>query len=456
MKTDNTRNLITDGINDYHTSGNKGRRLFGSTQQFGLLNPESAVDIKILLRDELRKWGMEVSKSEVHAFFATLAQKEAVDCFEGNISEWSPPDTSAHLGHCAIRHLLLHSLRVMTNDGKRLTFSEVRDFIEEKWDAHLHYAPYYIVKETLTLNGEYTNLQGINPNDLDPLNRFSYHEVDAKESLIYSWTKMSLDQRPGHIVEAAAIHEAVTGKHHCINCKAKDSMLWNSSIENSFSNVVCKGCGSLYTFCSTGSIEKLGKSVKRGSIYKGKSFASYRNEIMHLGPSSKMFVILIPKAGISSSSRLPAFASEIIGVQPALTTKSFDPSRIRFKCNILLDRFSATSPWFYVNIPLHIDFKKMSMDVIDEYFSGLDQRSALKDAERPSSTEPSQNSRAHFEEDIPKAQQVRKLRRTRNQIEGIKKRHEQGDHVEEEEMDLLDQEDSILDKLKRLEDFLRD
>ena len=204
-----------------------------------------------------------------------------------------PPDISTALPESSMKAIdiyLNYMLRRLTKNGKRLTMVDVSDLVEEKWGVRITSPPYIIGRGPIRFIGAYKNLKGIKCDDVDPLKRFIYHSVDAKDTIMAQWKDMSSNQPPRHIVEAVAIHEAINENHVCLKCHSKKSLLWNSNTKCSFSNIVCKKCQSRYTFLVTESCLNL---LEKGSALKGSNFKAYCNDLKQLGPSSKMFAVVV-------------------------------------------------------------------------------------------------------------------------------------------------------------------
>ena len=99
-------------------------------------------------------------------------------------------------------------------------------------------------------------------------------------------------------------------------------------------------------------------------------------------------------------------------------------------------------PWFHVSISSQLDTLKVSMDAIENYFGSLDQISA-------------NNSNVRSRNATELRTEIRKLRRTRNKIEGIKEKQDEGGILEEADIALLNEEESIMLQLREFEYLLR-
>ena len=169
-----------DSYNDTN-SNNRFQRTSNLTAHYHspFLQPQlvrSQKDVKVVLKKELANWGID-NRNPDHKIFSELAITEAIDCFTARIQSWAPPNTSTDVPHNisdAIQVLLRVYLQRMTNNGERLIFTKARDLIQDDFDVYLPYPPFSGRRR----NGEYRNMP-LEPAHLDPLQRFSFYDVDA-------------------------------------------------------------------------------------------------------------------------------------------------------------------------------------------------------------------------------------------------------------------------------------
>lgn len=390
----------------------------------------SEKDVKVIIVQEARAWGLENDE------FLKRTIDEAIECFRCNAAWWCQPDFStAPPGNLSdgIDFLLSFFLRRMTNNGSRLTFTRPHDLIENMFRIFIPYPPYQIKDGQRLLNGDYKRL-GVTSRNLDPLKRFSYHDEDAEASIRTSWL-----ERPGHIAEAAAIHEVIHGDHSCLQCQTKNSFQLNANMRISFSDVICQACGSIYTFWAarSGSIRK---NFTRGEVNKGRNYGDYCQEVKHLGPTSRMFAVFVNMDDITQMS---SHAARIIGASPAFSNKTFNPERIAIYTKVHIKPLERV--WFRVSLPPLKDanaLKVISSNAIHKYFDEL---------RGSSDSTVEQSNKVVLKKDLKT--EIRKLRKKRNEIEAIKKRV--GNEPTQEDIDILDGEEGVLRQLKRLEDLLR-
>lgn len=365
----------------YDNSSNRPR----NTTTWKALLPKDTADVKYLLDLELLKWGVQVKMNAEHAAFAKAAHKEALDGFQGTIGDrkWEELNTSIVVPKDlmeALHFLLEDKIRKKTKNGKELTTWKVEDLIEKKHEHQIRadnlfigYSPYIVRRSSnLSLNGHYGMLEGVyvGSDDLDPLKRFSYPTLPYNKYIHEDWKKSSQEGRPNHIAKAAGIHKLIHGDIPCRCCNSTSEMEYNSNIDSSFCNVVCRNCGSLYKFWATRSTESARKRLEKGmALKKSSPFSSYCAERRHLKPDAKMFAIFLPTNEMFDESGMPAYVGEIVGAQPALNDCSFYPKKVRIICHVAMRiPVVKVTPWFFVRFPPQLDLLDLSAEVDNRYF----------------------------------------------------------------------------------------
>ena len=439
-----------DSYNDTN-SNNRFQRTSNLTAHYHspFLQPQlvrSQKDVKVVLKKELANWGIDIRNPD-HEIFSRAAITEAIDCFTGRIQSWTPPNISTDVPHNisdAIQVLLRVFLKRMTNNGDRLIFTKARDLIEDDFDVRIPYPPFsgQSTDRIRRRNGEYRNMP-LEPAHLDPLQRFSFYDVDAESSLREEWKGQY------HIVEATAIHKIIHGGHACLKCEECSSFRLNSNLNVSFSDIICMSCKSMYTVWNIKDEEALFKRIQKGQVNKGRFYVDFLEEQRNLSPGAGMFAAFVCAETLKSS--MPVYVASLDSVSPNLTSRSFNTEKIRIFSNVSV-RLVDYEPWFHCSISISPkEMQALSMSAIDQFFSELsgipfDQSDQAHIEDTPVSIE--------YEEQELRTQ-VRQLRRKRNQIESLRKRIDNGERLEPDDVAIVNEEEFVLAELETLEGLLR-
>jgi hypothetical protein len=404
----------------------------------------SQQDVETALKEEMKKWGIDIRKQD-HKKFADLAMKETIDCFNGRIDTWKPPDTTIDVPldlSDAIEVLLRIYLQRRTDNGSGLTFQKTRDLIQEDFEERIPYPPFLVGRAgSGRLNGSYRNLP-LQPCHLDPLQRFSFYDMDAESSLREEW-----ETSKNHFTEATAIHQIVHGGHPCLKC-GESSFRLNSNLNVSFSDVICMTCQSIYTVWNAKNDDAIFKKITKGQVEKSRFYVDFLEEKKHLSFNASMFV-----ACVSSETmiNMPVYVAKLDYVRPILNDRSFrNMEKIRIMSKVIVTRTTlGLEPWFRCTLPISsMKMQALSMNAIDEYFGAL--------RGFPSHSDQA-DTQCNVDEDLNKLRpKIRQLRKKRNKIESLKKRLASGESLDPEENLIVDEEEAVLVELEACERLLKD
>lgn len=429
--------------------GTRGSHHSFKSRRHTLTLPKSEGDVITEIEVVLKKWGVDPSKDSEHALFATKMKKAAVDCFKANVVvDWEPLDSSEVLPsdiNVALSILLEHNLKQVTKDGTKTTKRETSDLIYEKYDAFMPFPPYYFVRGELRLSRAYNEISDLADDDLDPLTRYSYKDVDIKEYMIEQFGQAPSQEYPNHFVRALVIYQAVIGGQQCLSCKREGALRWNSALRSDFCNLICGECGSVYTLCCVSNSQKVQKLFEKKCHFRGSyaHFVQLKTMVQETSHSGKMYLIFATRSHVEpeTSSLLPVYVAQIKGALPNLNGDSFSLERIRIKANLLFEPMNSQRPWFSITIPKDIDILGFSMEIFRSYFG-------VK-ADSTEDQEAKAEGQARGQGDA-QDRQLSNLKKVLAQINTIKEKEGRGVTLEKWELDLLGREQKVLIKLQSI------
>lgn len=335
--------------------------------------PKSASNAKFQIKDVLARWGFIQSYTSEDQLFVKSIKEATVACFNRQLLNWDPINITVPLPDDieeAMRFLLNHSIKQVTQDGNKKTVIKTTDVLMEKYGVHMPFPPFNPVGGEYKVSRAYKSFK---PDEIHPLRRFSYSNRDVEEYLFEEFSADATDEFPAHFVRSLCIYDTVKKDKLCLGCDTRGSILWNSSLRSDFCHLVCQNCNSVYTLSSVASSEKVYSLFDKRSHFRG-SYAHYHEVKHHIKnkAGAKMFFIFATRSCQGEcDNELPVYVAEINGAAPNLNTDCFNPDRIRIKSNVVFEPLLHQRPWFKVIVPPNIPITDFSVNVFYEYFDQM-------------------------------------------------------------------------------------
>lgn len=336
----------------------------------------SETEVRKVVTENLEEWGINKTFSQRHRDFHNRTMKVAIENSKQDSSSipvdeygFNAIEISSNRG-IAIRQVLRNELE--SSEG--FVFSEVHDSLG------FGFSPFYFIidkrrKSRVLVQQNWA--KKFNIRQLDPFERFSATEHDAKSHFHRLWSLPSSPMLGGHIFEAlVALH--MVHNMQCEFCKRR-GLSWNGGFGKSASwaDVVCKHCMASYEIKSRPSDDKIEKDLKFNSL-RGSSFRMFHNNPYRY---QARYIVIVSRGETYNNHRaLQGLAhrvsvAEIKKVEPMLCGESFctfinpkDDSRMRMISKVSIDRATLKKAWFFVRPYKEETFGAIACEVFDKVY----------------------------------------------------------------------------------------